>query len=230
MCSLLTAKQNSGSCSLCFEADLLQPALVTGIDLHDTYVKICSVHYSVAKAISIKLFLFRHLVLLSHWPPPVCGTWSWIHPCLIASLDLLIYFFLALLSWTTLVKCITRSKQNFILGFYFAQWFLWKLWYVEKSHYMWWHSIKHFVNHFYLIDLILFWYCSLFLQVIGTLTILLKQTKRTAKRKDIITVFELTSYIRNNALLLIGKGSHKPDRRVHTNVSIYTFILWIDEK
>ncbi|XP_056594831.1 polycystic kidney disease 1 like 1 isoform X1 [Triplophysa dalaica] len=53
--------------------------------------------------------------------------------------------------------------------------------------------------------------------VIGTLTIFVKQIKRTTKRKDRITVFDLISYIRNKALLLIGKGSQKPDCRVHTN-------------
>ncbi|KAI7792791.1 putative polycystic kidney disease protein 1-like 1 [Triplophysa rosa] len=52
--------------------------------------------------------------------------------------------------------------------------------------------------------------------VIVTLTIFVKQIKRTTKRKD-ITVFDLISCIRNKALLLIGKGSQIPDCRVHTN-------------
>lgn len=75
---------------------------------------------------------------------------------------------------------------------------------------------------------------ALAFQVIGTLTIFVKQIKRTTKRKDMITVFDLISYIINKALLLIGKGSQKPDCRVHTNVSsafthYKNVILWRGE-
>nr|XP_055037858.1 LOW QUALITY PROTEIN: polycystic kidney disease 1 like 1 [Misgurnus anguillicaudatus] len=54
--------------------------------------------------------------------------------------------------------------------------------------------------------------------LIGNLAIIVKQTKRTTKRKDIMTFFELMSYMKNKALCFISKGSHKATyHHVHTN-------------
>lgn len=66
--------------------------------------------------------------------------------------------------------------------------------------------------------MILFLY--FFFQVIATLTFFVKQTKKTKKSKHLLTVFELISYVKDKALLIIGKASHKStDHHVHANVS-----------
>ncbi|XP_073686658.1 polycystin-1-like protein 1 [Garra rufa] len=55
----------------------------------------------------------------------------------------------------------------------------------------------------------------LWLLVIATFTFLAKQTK---KRKHLLTVFELISYVKDKALCIVGKASHKStDHQVHTN-------------
>ncbi|XP_051538185.1 polycystic kidney disease 1 like 1 [Myxocyprinus asiaticus] len=57
--------------------------------------------------------------------------------------------------------------------------------------------------------------------VISTLTIFAKQTKRTKMIKHLTTIYELISYVKDMALLLIGKGNHKTaDHPVHTT-SLY---------
>ncbi|XP_077100644.1 polycystin-1-like protein 1 isoform X2 [Siphateles boraxobius] len=54
--------------------------------------------------------------------------------------------------------------------------------------------------------------------VIATLTIFVKQTKTTKKRKHLLTLFEMIYYVKDMALLIIGKASHKQtDHHVHTN-------------
>ncbi|XP_016339314.1 uncharacterized protein LOC107686722 [Sinocyclocheilus anshuiensis] len=54
--------------------------------------------------------------------------------------------------------------------------------------------------------------------VIVTLTFFVKQRKKTKKRKHLLTVFELISYVKDKALLIIGKASHKStDHHVHSN-------------
>ncbi|XDV47361.1 hypothetical protein PO909_017021 [Leuciscus waleckii] len=54
--------------------------------------------------------------------------------------------------------------------------------------------------------------------VIATLTIFVKQTKTTKKRKHLLTLFEMIYYVKDMALLIIGKSSHKQtDHHVHTN-------------
>ncbi|XP_043083010.1 polycystic kidney disease 1 like 1 [Puntigrus tetrazona] len=53
--------------------------------------------------------------------------------------------------------------------------------------------------------------------VIAALTFFVKR-KKTTKRKQLLTVFELISYVKDKALLIVGKASHKPtDHRVHAN-------------
>lgn len=95
MCALTTAKQNSGSSRGNLEADLLQPDLVTGsLSIYITqYVKIRSPQWCNQRLLPLNcssLFLFRHQVLLSHWPSPVSATWSFIQSHLLALLDHLI--------------------------------------------------------------------------------------------------------------------------------------------
>ncbi|XP_042607838.1 polycystic kidney disease 1 like 1 [Cyprinus carpio] len=54
--------------------------------------------------------------------------------------------------------------------------------------------------------------------VIAALTFFVKQKKKTKKRKHLLTVFELMSYVKDKALLIVGKASHKSiDHQVHTN-------------
>ncbi|XP_059380022.1 polycystin-1-like protein 1 [Carassius carassius] len=54
--------------------------------------------------------------------------------------------------------------------------------------------------------------------VIATLTFFVKQRKKTKKRKHLLTVFELMSYVKDKALLIIGKASHKSiNHHVHAN-------------
>ncbi|XP_056110015.1 polycystic kidney disease 1 like 1 [Rhinichthys klamathensis goyatoka] len=54
--------------------------------------------------------------------------------------------------------------------------------------------------------------------VIATLTIFVKQTKTTKKRKHLLTLFEMIYYVKDMALLIIGKASPKQtDHHVHTN-------------
>lgn len=65
-----------------------------------------------------------------------------------------------------------------------------------------------------------------FLQFIGTLAIFVKQTKKkTKKRKDLLSVFELISFVKDSALFIIKKASHKStDHQDHANVSTYWFL------
>ncbi|XP_050953668.1 polycystic kidney disease 1 like 1 isoform X2 [Labeo rohita] len=54
--------------------------------------------------------------------------------------------------------------------------------------------------------------------VFATLTFFVKQSKKANKRKHLLNVFELISYVKDKALLIIGKASHKSaDQQVHTN-------------
>ncbi|XP_039523028.1 polycystic kidney disease 1 like 1 [Pimephales promelas] len=54
--------------------------------------------------------------------------------------------------------------------------------------------------------------------VIATLTIFVKQTKTTKKRKHLLTLFEMIYNVKDMALLIIGKASPKQtDHHVHTN-------------
>ncbi|KTG46295.1 hypothetical protein cypCar_00011285, partial [Cyprinus carpio] len=66
-----------------------------------------------------------------------------------------------------------------------------------------------------LVDLSPIFFCE---QVIAALTFFVKQKKKTKKRKHLLTVFELMSYVKDKALLIVGKASHKSiDHQVHTN-------------